>query len=156
MRRLALLLALAACSADEDRLRAERDRLAHENELLQQEVAILRDKLKRWEEVREQAEAEKKSGLKVSLPSGAAQEIDLSAKSLVILIPVSGDVAINGKTVADEQLDDLFQRAFLDDKATQVVIQSDKGVPHGRIVNLMERAKAAGLTKLAIGTSGSR
>jgi hypothetical protein len=27
-------------------------------------------------------------------------------------------------------------------------------VNHGRVVNLMERAKVAGLTKLAIGTAG--
>ena len=27
-------------------------------------------------------------------------------------------------------------------------------VPHGKVVNLMERAKGAGLTHLAIGTSG--
>jgi biopolymer transport protein ExbD len=102
----------------------------------------------------EQAEIEKKSGLKVNLPSGAAQEIDTSKASLVLVVPLSGDVAVGGKLMRDDQLDALFQAAFQRDKATQVVLKADKGVAHGRVVNLMERAKQAGLTRLAIGTSG--
>ena len=102
----------------------------------------------------EQAEIEKKSGLKVNLPSGAAQEIDTSKASLVLVVPLSGDVAVGGKVMRDDQLDALFQAAFQRDKTTQVVLKADKGVAHGRVVNLMERAKQAGLTRLAIGTSG--
>lgn len=102
----------------------------------------------------EQAENEKKSGLKVNLPSGAAQEIDVSKASLVLVIPLSGDVSVGGKLMPDNQLDALFQAAFQGDKNTQVVLKADKGVAHGRVVNIMERAKQAGLTRLAIGTSG--
>lgn len=102
----------------------------------------------------QQAEIEKKSGLKVNLPSGAAQEIDTSKASLVLVVPLSGDVAVGGKIMRDDQLDALFQAAFQRDKSTQVVLKADKGVAHGRVVNLMERAKQAGLTRLAIGTSG--
>jgi len=101
-----------------------------------------------------QADAEKKSGLKVNLPSGAAQEIDTSKASLVLLIPLSGDVSVGGKLMRDDQLDQLFQAAFQRDKTTQVVLKADKGVAHGRVVGIMERAKQAGLTRLAIGTSG--
>ena len=54
----------------------------------------------------------------------------------------------------DEKLDAVFQAAFQKDKTTQVVLKADKGVAHGRVVNIMERAKQAGLTRLAIGTSG--
>jgi len=101
-----------------------------------------------------QAENEKKSGLKVNLPSGAAQEIDTSKASLVLVIPLSGDVSVAGKLMHDDQLDSLFHAAFQRDKTTQVVLKADKGVAHGRVVNIMERAKQAGLTRLAIGTSG--
>jgi biopolymer transport protein ExbD len=101
-----------------------------------------------------QAEAEKKSGLKVNLPSGQAQEIDTSKASLVLVIPLSGDVSVGGKPMPDAQLDGLFHAAFQRDKTTQVVLKADKGVAHGRVVNIMERAKQAGLTRLAIGTSG--
>jgi len=101
----------------------------------------------------EEIAAEKRSGLKVNLPSGAAQEIDPTKASLVLVIPMSGDVVVANKTISDPDLDNLFRAAFARDKNTQLVIQADKGVPHGRVVNLMERAKQAGLTRLAIGTS---
>lgn len=109
---------------------------------------------KKAQEVSEKAEADKRSGLNVSLPTGAAQEIDLAKASLVLVIPVEGDLAVDGKLVRDADLDNLFRAAFVKDKNTQVVLQADKGAVHGRVVDIMERAKAAGLTKLAIGTAG--
>jgi biopolymer transport protein ExbD len=109
----------------------------------QREVAVEKQK----------ADIEKKSGLKVNLPSGASQEIDLSKQTLILVIPVNGDIVANGTVVKTDQLDNLFRRSFLEDKGTQVVIQADKGVQHGRVVDVMERAKGAGLTKLAIGTT---
>ncbi len=116
-----------------------------EADLKQQEV----------EDVQEKLDAEKRSGLKINLPQGAAQEIDPSRASVVLLIPINGDVVIDGKTIADADLDKVFQKAFTIDKNTQVVIQADKGVQHGRVVNAMERARAAGLVRLMISTSGS-
>ena len=107
------------------------------------------------EDVLEKLDAEKRSGLKINLPQGAAQEIDPSRASVVLLIPINGDVVIDGKTIADADLDKVFHKAFTIDKNTQVVIQADKGVQHGRVVNAMERARAAGLVMLMISTSGS-
>jgi biopolymer transport protein ExbD len=109
---------------------------------------------KKVKDEQQQAEIEKKSGLKVNLPSGAAQEIDTSKQSLVLVIPLSGDISVGGKMMPDDKLDAVFQAAFQKDKNTQVVLKADKGVAHGRVVNIMERAKQAGLTRLAIGTSG--
>ena len=103
---------------------------------------------------KEQAEIEKKSGIKVNLPSGQAKEIDPSKTSLVLMIPITGDVVVGGKAMHDDEIDQLFRAAFVKDKNTQVVLKADKGVAHGRVVNIMERAKASGLTHLAIGTSG--
>ncbi len=104
-------------------------------------------------EEREKVEDEKKSGLKVTLPSGAAKELDITKQSLILVIPVSGDVVVDGTPVPDDKLDNAFRAAFLKDTQMQVVLQADKGVQHGRVVNLMERAKRAGLTRLAIGTT---
>jgi biopolymer transport protein ExbD len=113
-----------------------------------------RQEKKKVADAQEQSEVEKRSGLKVNLPSGQAQEIDPSKASLVLVIPLTGDVDVGGKRIADTDLDNLFRAAFARDKNTQVVLKADKGVQHGRVVNLMERAKQAGLTRLAIGTSG--
>jgi biopolymer transport protein ExbD len=116
--------------------------------------AEARNEKRKIETAAEKTEIEKKSGIKVNLPSGVAQEIDPSKASLVLVIPVSGDVQVGGKTVSDADLDNLFRAAFVKDNTTQVVLKADKGVQHGRVVGIMERAKQAGLTRLAIGTSG--
>jgi biopolymer transport protein ExbD len=106
------------------------------------QVEARQQKQKITQQQQQQAEIEKRSGLRVNLPSGQAQEIDPSKASLVLVIPINGDV------------DNLLRAAFTRDKMTQVIIKADKGVQHGRVVNIMERAKGVGLTRLAIGTSG--
>ena len=115
-------------------------------------VQVERQQEKKQEE--KQAEVEKRSGIKINLPSGQSQEIDPAKASLVLEIPISGDVVIGGKAMPDGTLDNVFRAAFQRDKNTQVVLKADKGVVHGRVVNLMERAKQAGLTRLNIGTAG--
>jgi biopolymer transport protein ExbD len=113
-----------------------------------------KQRLEQQREKLEEIAQEKRSGLKVNLPSGAAQEIDPTKASIVLVVTVAGDVVVANKKIEDPDIDNLFRAAFARDKLTQVVIQADRGVNHGRVVNLMERAKVAGLTKLAIGTSG--
>lgn len=105
-------------------------------------------------EMQKQTEIAEKSGIKISLPQGQAQELDTKAQSLVLMVPITGDVTVGGKAMVDSELDNIFRAAFQKDKNTQVVLKADKGVAHGKVVNLMERAKQAGLTRLAIGTSG--
>jgi biopolymer transport protein ExbD len=118
------------------------------------EVEQTRKEQKQIVDQQTQTEAEKRSGLRVNLPQGKAQEIDTSKASLVLMIPIQGDVEIGGKAMHDADIDAVFAAAFQRDKGTQVILKADKGVAHGRVVNLMERAKNAGLTHLAIGTSG--
>ena len=103
-------------------------------------------------EQKQKVEESQKSGIKINLPQGSAQDIDPSKVSLVLEVPASGDVVVAGKTLKDPELDNLFRAAYTRDKGTQVIIKADKTVAHGRIVNLMERAKVVGLTHLAFGT----
>jgi biopolymer transport protein ExbD len=118
------------------------------------QVEARQQKQKITKQQQEMAEIEKRSGLRVNLPSGQAQEIDPSKASLVLVIPINGDVNVGGKNIPDAELDNLLRAAYTRDKLTQVIIKADKGVAHGRVVNIMERAKGVGLTRLAIGTSG--
>jgi biopolymer transport protein ExbD len=107
----------------------------------------------RTRKLEEQVAEEKRSGLEVNLPSGAAQEIDPTKASIVVTVLVSGEIIINDKKIDDADVDNVFRTAFVRDKGTQVILKADKGVQHGRVVGVMERAKRAGLTRLAIGTS---
>lgn len=105
-------------------------------------------------EIVEKAIADKSSGLKVNLPSGVAQEIDPGSSSLIVAILDNGNVVVNGTQIGDGDLDNIFRSAFAKDKGTQVILKADRGVDHGVVVGVMERAKRVGLSRLAIATKG--
>ena len=107
---------------------------------------------KQQKQLHDKEEDKAKSGIKLNLPSGQSAEIDPNKDSLVLEIPLEGGVYVGGKAMTDEQLDRLFRNAFARDKSTQVILKADRGVTHGRVVGIMERAKQTGLTRLAIGT----
>jgi hypothetical protein len=73
--------------------------------------------------------------------------------SLVVQVRIDGSVRVVGKLFDDRELDNLFRAAFAHDMGTQIVLKAQKGVAHRRIVDLMERAKATGLKRIAIGIS---
>lgn len=101
----------------------------------------------------EEVVTEKKSGIKVNLPSGSAQDIDPTEESLVVIILPSGEVVVNDTTVAEKDLESIFRRAFAKNQNIQVILRADSGVNHGRVVGVMDRAKRVGITRLGIGTS---
>jgi biopolymer transport protein ExbD len=101
-------------------------------------------------------ETASRSGVKVNLPKGAQSEIDPGAKSLVVSVTTGGQVLVQGQQVRLEDLDGVFSSAFARDPLTQVIIEADTDIKHGLVVSVMERAKRAGLTKLAIATKGGK
>jgi biopolymer transport protein ExbD len=106
---------------------------------------------KRKEQQQEEVAQVKKSGIRINLPSGpSSQEIDTQSTSLEVTITIDGKILVGGKQLAGNDVDRLFQTAFARDKNTQIVINADKGVQHGVVVNVMTRAKTVGLTKIAV------
>jgi len=93
-----------------------------------------------------------RSGLKVNLPDGAAQEIEPGTNSLVVGILANGELYVNGQRVAESDLDRIFVDAYGKDNDTQIVIQADGDAAHRRVVGVMEKAKGAGLRRIAIAT----
>ena len=64
------------------------------------QVEARREKKKITQEV-QQSEIEKRSGINVNLPSGQAQEIDPSKVSLVLVVPINGEITV---TKADKSV----------------------------------------------------
>src|SRR4026207_2549601 len=56
-----------------------------------------RQERKKVAETQEQIEKDQAQGLKVNLPQGQAQEIDPSKASLVLVIPIQGEIDVGGK-----------------------------------------------------------
>ena len=90
-------------------------------------------------------------GLKVNLPSGAAADVKARRSDLSVAILSDGRIVLAGTVVSAEELKGEFARRQAQDPQTLVIVQADEGVAHGRVVEVMESAKGAGLAQLAIG-----
>lgn len=91
-------------------------------------------------------------GVKIELPRGAAK--DLSPRSGDVAVAVLGDgrVLIEGVEVRKEELQDRLAAALGGHTDATLILQADEGVAHGRVVEVMEEARAAGFARLAVAT----
>jgi biopolymer transport protein ExbD len=93
-----------------------------------------------------------RAGVKVNLPRGATKEISAGKSDITVAITTDGKMVVDGKEVGADTLQKLFEDAHARDAETQVIVQADEATHHGRVVGVMELAKAAGLRRLAIAT----
>ena len=97
-----------------------------------------------------------RAGVRVNLPKGATKEIATNARDITVAITTDGKMVVDGKELSAEALRAKFEDAKGRDPETQVIVQADDATHHGRVVAVMELAKAAGLRRLAIATRRSR
>jgi biopolymer transport protein ExbD len=92
------------------------------------------------------------AGVKVNLPKGGAQDVRQTQSDLAVAVLQDGRTVVSGKVVNADELKAAFDAAHSKNPETVVIVQADAGVPHGRVVEVMEQAKGAGLAHLAIAT----
>src|SRR6185295_8533872 len=86
-----------------------------------------------------------KTGLKVNLPKGGAADVTVQAQDLSVAILSDGRILLSGTVVTPEELKKSLDEAREKNPETLVVVQADEGVTHGKVVEVMEMAKGAGL-----------
>ena len=74
------------------------------------------------------------------------------ARDLPVAILAEGRTVGGGRVVDAAALGAAFADARARSADTLVLFQADEGVPHGRVVQVMELARQAGLSRLAIAT----
>jgi biopolymer transport protein ExbD len=95
---------------------------------------------------------QEKGGFKVNLPKGGKGEATSIPKDLAVAVLADGRAVIGGRVLDDGALASAFQASAGVNPETVVLVQADEGVPHGRVVQVMELARGAGLSRLAIAT----
>ena len=88
-------------------------------------------------------------GLSVKLPKAAARPTEPDA--LTITLTRDGTLALGPDRVSRETLPQML-RAQARRGDRMVVIKADAAVPHGDVVAVMDQAREAGFTRLAIAT----
>jgi len=93
--------------------------------------------------------------MNVELPQGAARDLSPGTAETVAVILPDGRVVLGGEEAGDDVLEERLRsmREHAGGAAT-LVVQADEGVHHGRVVAVMEKARAAGFTRLAVATRG--
>lgn len=91
-------------------------------------------------------------GIKVKLPEAAAEALKKEKKEMTVSISREGVITLEGKTVTINDLDREFKALYSINPDAMVIVQGDEDALHGKVVQVMDAAKAAGLNKLAIAT----
>ncbi len=95
---------------------------------------------------------QEKGGFKVNLPKGGKGDAAPIPQDLAVAILADGRTVIGGKVLDEAALKAAFGDAQGRNPEMVVLVQADEGVPHGRVVHVMELARGVGLTRLAIAT----
>jgi len=79
----------------------------------------------------------------VDLPQASEARYE-EQQDVTITIEKEGRILLNGSLISEKRLADTLQWIFASTDATRAVIQSDRAVPFGRVVETMDIAKQAG------------
>ncbi len=90
-----------------------------------------------------------KGSIKIELPKAATGE-DAPISTLGITINQEGHIFLNGERHSREQFVEAVQSRFAEKKEMQAIIDADKLVPHGKVIEVIDIIKAIGIHNFAI------
>ncbi len=93
-----------------------------------------------------------RAGFEVSLPRAGKGTQAAPPRDLTVAILADGRTVLGGQVVDAAALGAAFTAARARSAATVLLVQADEGVPHGKVVAVMDLARRHGLTRLAIAT----
>jgi len=83
----------------------------------------------------------------VDLPKASATNNKTESKSITISIQKDGAIYIDKQQLSLTELESRLREL---NKSSLVIVRADEGSLHGNVVEVMDRARSVGLTKLAI------
>ncbi len=95
-------------------------------------------------------------GIDVNLPQASTQRQIEKVEKLFVVVNKKGVAFVQGQKKSDAELADQFSSLKTGNSEAIVVIQADQATHHGRVVEIMDMAQAAGLSRLAIATEAKR
>ncbi len=91
-------------------------------------------------------------GISIKLPEASSQTIDREPKEIKVYLSQEGDIYHGEKKISIDDFRGLLAEHQADAKQTTVLLLADQESRHGKVVILMDLARDAGFTKLAIAT----
>ena len=95
------------------------------------------------------------SELKINLPTAEANQVDKNVERINVSISENGDYAINEAPLRTSTINNIvtnLKNAASAIKDPVIVISADSDSPHQSVINVMEAARIAGLSKITFST----
>ncbi len=90
-------------------------------------------------------------GIKIKLPAALTTE-SMEKKEIIISIAADGSIFYRGKNVTLKALKKILESESRRSPEATLIIKGDYDVAHGKVVEVMDLAKVAGISCLAIAT----
>ena len=94
------------------------------------------------------------AGLVVDLPAAASADQKVRERDLVLALTREGLLVVRGAEVQLEALDPTLAEWKKEFPTGMVIVQADAEVAHGRVVEVMDKVKAAGIARVVIAAQG--
>ena len=94
-------------------------------------------------------------GLPVNLPKAASSQRDLR-ESLNITVTREGDIFLNKEPITLQEISQRVQTGLAKDPELLAVINADDHAIHGAVVEVMDKVRLAGISRLAIAVKPER
>ena len=94
-------------------------------------------------------------GLPVNLPKAASSQRDLR-ESFNITVTREGDIFLNKEPVTLQEIGQRVQAGLVQDPELLAVINADDHAIHGTVVEVMDKVRLAGISRLAIAVKPER
>jgi biopolymer transport protein ExbD len=90
------------------------------------------------------------SGLPINLPEVAGRAYDSGKERIIIVMDSSGSTYFGGERIHLKELEEKLRTLVEKDGLVHLILEADKDVTHGKVVQVMDLAKKAGVPSIII------
>ena len=91
------------------------------------------------------------NGIKVDLPQGKSKEVS-NEQEFVVTLNKSGQIFFNSYPVHQDQLAETVQKALGSKVNTPVYVRADETISYGKVIQIVDNLKQAGVEYVAMST----
>jgi biopolymer transport protein TolR len=94
-------------------------------------------------------------GIDVKLPEASSGSSE-PEEGLHVTLGADGQIFFDGKPMLPQQIDDAFRRRASKNRELPVIVEGDARLDYGVVMDVLDRARVAGLTRVSLSTAPRR
>jgi biopolymer transport protein ExbD len=95
------------------------------------------------------------SALKVKLPMGS-QSSQVKHVTVQIFLTAQGEIQVDHKRIQAEAIETLIKKALKLDPSADAMIAADHQISHGKVIEIIDAIKKAGIKEVALATQDQK